>query len=227
MAADDTQLIEWALGVLEADAREALERQLKATPDARQDSLALQRALDTLALAEKPVYSSQDLKNRVLGAIEPVTRFGGLVTRCAAMFDLSAERISALLEKIDRIEQDDWQATPIPGVRILRFSGGPRVAAASCGLVQVQAGRLFPAHRHRGHEWVLVLQGHAQDDSGRRYSPGDLAYWGVGTRHSLRVLDDDALVFAVVLEKSNRWLLGRTLREYLLAKWRPEREYGD
>lgn len=215
MTIDDTQLTELALGLSALDQREALERALRASPNLQRRFAQIHAALESVALNQPAIMSGDALRQRVMQAIEPATRFAGFVERCAALFDLDAERARELLSSIDDATQPGWRASGIPGVTILKFSGGPRVANATCGLVRVKPGRLFPAHRHRGAERVLVLQGFARDDAGHLFAPGDIARWHAGSSHTLRATDDAPLVFAVALEKPNRWLVWQTMKAWL------------
>ena len=100
----------------------------------------------------------------------------------------------------------------------MKFSGGPNVESATCGIVQVKSGVLFPAHQHQGDEQILVLQGFAKDDQSRVLSAGDRLNFKAGSKHSFRILSEENFVFAVVLNKKNKWLLGKTLLDLLRVK---------
>ncbi len=181
-----------------------------------------QEALDQVGLAQEPVMPGDHLLNLILAATEPTTRFEGFVERLSELFDLSDTRIRELLATIDEAGNPSWKASALPGTRLLRFDGGPKLAAATCGLVKVKPGRIFPAHQHQADEWVFVLQGRAQEDSGRVLQAGDLDLGAAGTSHTFRTMGDEPFVFAVVLFKDNKWLLGQTLMDHL----QPRKRFG-
>ena len=64
--------------------------------------------------------------------------------------------------------------------------------------VDFAPGASFPAHRHRGDERVLLLEGGYVDDSGTEYGPGDLHEMPKGSSHGFRVLPDEPCVAAAV-----------------------------
>lgn len=150
-------------------------------------------------LGAEPVAPSASLRSRVLGTVARATRLSGFAERLAALFDLGRERSDVLVREAAG-SAAAWQAIPVPGVRLFHFAGGPRVAAADCGLVRLEPGARFPAHRHGGDEWSLVLAGEAEEEgSGDRWQPGDLVHRGAGSVHAYRAVGPEPLVFAVVL----------------------------
>jgi hypothetical protein len=155
------------------------------------------READVAAAA--PVTPSAELRRRVLASVDPATRFEGFVERMALLFDLPEPRIREILRAADAVGGDAWVATPIPGVRLYHFAGGPRVTGADCGLVHLAAGTAFPTHRHRGVEWSFVLAGTAVEDTGATWLPGDLLIREEGTAHAYRSVGDEPYLFAVVL----------------------------
>jgi anti-sigma factor ChrR (cupin superfamily) len=95
--------------------------------------------------------------------------------------------------------REGWVAAPVPRVELYHLQGGERVAGADCGLVRVEAGALFPRHRHRGDEWNFILAGQAEEVGGETWSPGDLALRSAGSDHAFRAGPAEPLIFAVVL----------------------------
>jgi putative transcriptional regulator len=157
--------------------------------------------LDVDDLAEAPAQPRTDLRATVLSSISGASRLAGFSDRLAAFFDVARERASELIEEAaGRAEGPSWEAIPVPGVRLFHLSGGLRVAAADCGLVRIESGARFPAHRHVGDEWSFVLSGEAEEEgTGERWAPGDLVQRPAGTAHAFRVTSREPLVFAVVL----------------------------
>jgi quercetin dioxygenase-like cupin family protein len=153
-----------------------------------------------MAAAEAaPMAPSAELRRRVLAAVDPATRFEGFVERMAVLFDLPEPRIREILRGADAVAGAGWVATPIPGVRLCHFAGGPRVTGADCGLVHLEAGAVFPPHRHRGVEFSFTLAGAGMEDGGDTWLPGDLVIREAGSVHGYRAVGDEPYLFAVVL----------------------------
>ncbi|ETW96251.1 cupin domain-containing protein [Candidatus Entotheonella palauensis] len=200
MPYDKTQLIAFLLGHLDPDAQAAIERERQSDPNTAAALTALEQMLSQVAGAATPMAPSADARARLLGAVEPATRFDGFVDRLAALFDLKPERIRALLHLVDVWPSSPWKASRIPGMQLLHFDGGPRVASADCGLVCIEPGHVVPRHQHQGNEWVLILQGRAyEEETGQIAAPGDLRLKATHSVHTVRVIGDIPVVFAVVL----------------------------
>ena len=140
-----------------------------------------------------------DLRSAILRSALAPTRYEGFAPRVAAFLDLDRERALELLRSAADAGDPGWSQQR-EGLHVLHFEGGPSRQDAHCGLVRVEAGTLFPLHRHRGDEWAFVLSGSAREDSGTVWYPGDLVRNPEGSRHSFEVLGDEAFVFVVVLD---------------------------
>jgi putative transcriptional regulator len=208
MPTEDTTLIEYALGLLEPGAHEAVERELGTSAELRGELRAIAEALSGVALAERPVLPPARVRERVLTSVEPGMRFTGFVDRLTTFLDLGAERVRDLLAMVARVPQAPWQESRLPGVRFFDFQGGPRVATARCGFVHLVPGAVFPRHRHLGDEWAWVLQGRVDDTGGQLAAPGDLSYQPTGSEHSFRVLDGEPLILVVVSHEGFELVLG-------------------
>jgi len=194
----DTNLIEYALGLLERGSHAEVEREISTSAETREELRAIAETLDSVALAEEPVRPRDRVRDLLLTSLEPRTRFEGFVERLTTFLDLGADRVRELLGTVATVAQAPWRESGLPGFRFFDFDGGPRVATALCGLVHMAPGLVFPRHRHLGDEWAWVLQGCVQDDSGQMAKPGDITYQPKGSAHSLRVLDGEPLVFVFV-----------------------------
>jgi anti-sigma factor ChrR (cupin superfamily) len=208
MAEDGSRLIEYVLGVLDDEARAEMERELATSSRTERKRLELEEALASLALAAEPRQPGEGLRNRLLASLDPDTRFEGFVERLAVFLDLGADRVRRLLATVPEAPGGSWQASGLPGIHLLPFAGGPRIATAECLLIQLEPGRIFPSHRHRGDEWGFVLQGSAEEDGGRRFEPGDIVHKAPGSAHSFQALGTEPFVFAVVLHLGIDWLTG-------------------
>ena len=155
--------------------------------------------LDEQGLGAEPVAPSPALRGALLGTIAARTKGSGFAERLARLFDLERESAIQLIHEAGG-GAEGWEAFPVAGVRLFHLAGGPRVAAADCGLVRIEPGARFPLHRHVGDEWTLTLAGEAEEEgTGARFSPGDLVHRAPGSAHAYRVTSREPLVFAVVL----------------------------
>jgi quercetin dioxygenase-like cupin family protein len=220
MPVNEGTLIQYALGILDARENQAIQRQIAASFELQDELIMIKDTLQYISLAETPIAPSEHTRNKVLSSIHKKTRFDGFIARFAALFDLDQPTSQQLLKKIDTYSANTWESTVFPGVAIMKFPGGHKVTEATCGIVQVKSGTLFPAHEHQGDESNLVLQGYARDDKGNILRAGDLFHLPAGSRHSFRILGDESFIFAVVLEKDNRWLFVKTLVDLLRIKKR-------
>ena len=78
MARDDTRLTEWVLGILEKQAGEQVERELRDSVEAREALSELEELLGDVALAAEPLTPSLGVRERLLeslGAGHAVRRF--------------------------------------------------------------------------------------------------------------------------------------------------------
>ena len=218
MPIDEEILIQYALGILDGREDKAVQQEITASPALQKELASIHNALQHVALAEKPLSPSERLRNLVLDSTREKTRYNGFIERFSDLFDLDKLTSKNLLSKIDHVSDNDWESTLFSGVNIMKFAGGPRVASATCGIVQVKPGKLFPAHQHQGEESLFVLKGVARDDAAREFSAGDMLLFSAGSQHSFRILGDETFVFAVVLQKKNKWLLFKTLIDHFRIK---------
>ncbi len=197
MAQYDSRLVEYAMGTLAPESVAELERALRSSARLREELAAAFAALDRLDEVE-PMQPSAAVRDRLFASIDAETPYAGLVPRLAALFDLGEARIRQLLSHVHALGDRPWASSGLAGIQLLHFAGGPRVASADCGLVHMAAGASFPAHRHRGDEWALVLDGELAEDDGRRYRTGDIAYKPAGSQHCVAVPGRAPAIFAVV-----------------------------
>ncbi len=170
-----------------------------------EDLPGAERTLAELALTEEPLRPGDALGARILASLDPRTRFEGFAERVAALLDLGLERTREILAHVADVARAPWEDDRVAGVRLLHFPGGPRVATADCGLVQVAPGVVYPRHLHRGDEWAFVLQGRGQEDTGRVWEPGDVIRNPAGSSHAFRAISDEPFVFVVVVHEGIRF----------------------
>lgn len=146
------------------------------------------------------MYPRPELRDRLLKSLDGNTRFEGFVDRLAVFFDLTTSRIRELLEQISHPPTQQWEPSGIPGIHLLHFDGGERVAETDCGLVYLEKGSTFPAHRHHDTELAIVLEGEIEEAGGLVYRPGDLSYKPKGSTHSFRTSDAGPAIVAVIVQ---------------------------
>ena len=198
MTAIHDRLVEYAMGILEQEDRQTLERELTAQEALRAQLAEVREVLDRLNDAEPPMYPRPELRDRLLRTLDNSTRFEGFVDRLAKFFDLAAPAIRGLLDTTDRAPGRPWAPSGLPGIHLLHFDGGARLADADCGLVYMQSGSFFPEHRHDDTELALVIEGEILEDGGLVYLPGDVSYKPKGSTHSFRAGEKGAAVVAVI-----------------------------
>lgn len=190
---------DFVLGTLSDAERREVETQLEASPDLRAELAATIEAFAGLGDALKPVTPPPYLRGRLLHSITaPEERHAPFAVRLAKYFDHAVDRTHELLRSMYD-PATEWEAGPIPGILLMHFSGGPRVATADVGFVRFPAGFRFPRHRHLGHEVNFVLEGTMIDSDARVFRPGDVLEMDAGSEHSFAFDAEQAGLIAVVV----------------------------
>lgn len=159
-------------------------------------------AAGLVALAAPAAAPSPSLRDRIGDSLRATHRFDDLEAAFAELVDLPADRARDLLLAIDGPIADRvgaWQEGPAPGVHLLHFRGGARVADAVTGLVRLPEGVEFPHHRHLGDEAVMVLQGAFRDSGGTTHGRGQIVHMPAGSQHSLVSVGPVPLCYAAVI----------------------------
>jgi hypothetical protein len=179
----------YALGALEADDADAVERALEADP-------ALAAELDSYLALTPAVVPAADVKARLLASAGG-GRFGAFSGRLTMLLDVTVDRACELLGLIER--KASWE-NPVPGVHLIHFDGGPAYAAADCGFVRIEPGCTFPWHMHRGEEVSVLLHGTLRDNAGKVWQAGDEIVQHQGSEHDLTAGDDGAVYVARAMD---------------------------
>lgn len=192
---DEHQLIEYALDLLDAQARDEAERAIGADAGAKARLSELQHDLGLVALTPEPIAPTPALRERILDATAPQPRYGGMVARLSAFLDLAAEQVERLLLDTHEIARPAWK-TLAPGISVMPVEGGPERRAQRCALLFMAADTHFPSHTHPGDEWALLIDGYVRESSGQELHSGDLLHKPAGSTHAFCTLDV-ACLFAV------------------------------
>lgn len=173
----------YALGELSADEAAAVERAIEADANLAAE---LESYLDLVAVTPSP-----DIKTRLLASAGG-GRFEKFAGRMASLLDVTIDRARELLGLVER--PSSWE-TPVPGVELIHFDGGPAYAAADCGFVRIAPGCKFPWHTHRGEEVSVILSGAMRDHDGKLLRAGDELVHQPGTQHELTAEGDDPVIY--------------------------------
>ncbi len=193
----ETLLAQYALGILPPPERAAVERYLASSGEGTAQLYELHEAVSSMAAVApgqgRPASAS---RMALLELGRGAARFLPFVDRVATLFDVSDDDASDALALIDRASV--WQPLR-PGVRYVDVPAGPGVGERHAGLVRMGPGVVFPHHTHQGDESFLILQGQARDSQGMWMQPGDEITNRDGTGHSVTVVGDQELIYAIVL----------------------------
>jgi len=193
-------LAAYALGALEPEEVELVERAVAADPALAAEVDALVEASVQLAIALPGPAPAPAQRDRLLAAVvaeaEPApTRFARFVGRITELFDVTVERARELLGLVD--DPGAWQPGPAPGTWLIHFRAGPAYAGADTGFVKLDPGARFPRHHHLGEEIAVVLDGVAHDSAVGSLQPGDEPTCGADSYHEFRAIGDRPLVVVV------------------------------
>lgn len=161
-----------------------------ADPSSLRAGVELAAALPLLLRAATPTGGARLLRDVTALPL----RYAPFFDRLAALWDLSPERVQAVL--LAAAKPESWHKPGLPGLRVLEVEPGPRLRGARTTLTRFAAGMRYPSHRHHGPEALLVLEGSYLDVSGRRVSPGDLHEMDAGSEHWFRVARGEPCVAA-------------------------------
>jgi quercetin dioxygenase-like cupin family protein len=115
----------------------------------------------------------------------------------APFFDRAAEMLETSADEVEKLlEPGGFRRSPLPGIRYKQVSGRLSTPGTVGTVVRFSAGVVYPRHRHKSRERLLVLEGGYTDDSGKHYAAGDLHEMPPGSEHGF-VVDTDGPCVAV------------------------------
>jgi anti-sigma factor ChrR (cupin superfamily) len=184
----------YAVGAVDDAERRAVEAALANDPALAAELASYEDAASLIASAAPARAPGAHVKARLMTSIGG-GRFERFAQRFASIFDVAIDRARELLGWIE--DPSKWVSSGLPGMQAIHFAGGPAVAGADTGHVELQPGAKFPFHEHVGDEITLVLAGTVVDEDGTIYRPGDEIVKTAGTKHDFSAGPGEVLVFAV------------------------------
>lgn len=153
---------------------------------------------ERVGLAAPALDAGDALKARLFASLDRTNRFDDLEARVAELADVSIERARELLLAVDA-PGTAWEPTPIPGVAIFHFEGGPKVQNAVTGFIKHAPGSGFPEHDHVEGEHVLVLQG-AFETEGTIVRAGEVDVRPSNAPHAYRAIGPLPLITMAIVQ---------------------------
>jgi putative transcriptional regulator len=181
----------YALDALDADEATQVERAVASDPALAAELDAFRESAHQLVTLVPTAVPNHDVKSRLMASIG-AGRFERFSDRLASLFDVTVDRARELLGLVER--GASWE-TPVPGIGLVHFQGGPACATADCGFVRIAPGCTFPWHTHRGEEVSVILSGTLRDHSGRLLRAGDELVQATGSQHDIAAEGGEEVIF--------------------------------
>lgn len=181
----------YALGALDDDEAKQVERAVAGDAALAAELDAYRETATQLVTLVPSAIPGNDVKPRLMASIG-AGRFERFSSRMASLFDVTVDRARELLGLVER--GASWE-TPVPGIGLVHFDGGPACATADCGFVRIAPGCTFPWHTHRGEEVSVILSGTLRDHSGRLLRPGDELVQAQGSQHDISAEGSEEVIF--------------------------------
>jgi quercetin dioxygenase-like cupin family protein len=154
-------------------------------------------ALASLALALDPVAPQPGTLQRLLDSTKESGRFEHFVGTVASLLDVARDAAQALVDGIDQAV--NWEPGPMENIQLYHLDGGPSLANAIVGFIQLEPGTVFPLHTHLGQETVMVLQGGFEDEDGSVVRAGEIDRKDPGSSHYFTALEGEALIYLAII----------------------------
>lgn len=195
----DERLTDFVLGALAPDGEADVRAHLDRCEDCSRSLRVLRAGSARLVEAGPRATPSAEASGRLLRDIRGADRFSDLIPALAALYDVSHHAARGLVDGLG--DTSNWMEGPVPGVLLYPVETGPKFPGAFAGFVRMAPGQSFPAHRHDGEEWNLVLQGGMREvGTDVEVWPGEQLHKTVGSEHAYAAIDGpDCIVASVVL----------------------------
>ena len=206
MSTDESELIEYCLGTLDPERARKVELARDEDPAVAHALAEIAHTLGAVGEAAPRLSAPPSLRERVVGSLHPQRRLNGFAARLAKLFAIDLDNARSMLAQAAKVPAAPWTRTPLPGTFVLDVNGSAAKAATKCMLVYLERGATIPRHRHRGVEHMLILDGYAEEDSGRRVGPGDEIISDSGSEHEFDIVVDTPCLIAIRLEQGVDWV---------------------
>jgi putative transcriptional regulator len=200
MKADD--LYEALLEPLAPSAGRQRDEALARAGAADHEIRAAKEVIAALGASPTTVTASGVLRNRLVASMARRGRYGRYADRLARLFDVSIEAGEALCASIE--DEAAFQPFFTQGVDLIHVPAGPRFAGCLAAIARIQAGVLFPHHKHIGDETMVVLAGGFREEgpSGKEVWSGEELICRGGSSHAFVALEGQACIAASLIEGS-------------------------
>jgi putative transcriptional regulator len=193
----DERIADLLLGDISDAERESLEAHVAGCPRCNRELLHAADAFAALALALPAEAPPPALRGRILDDVK-APRLAGFIDKLAELFDITRGKARALLDRID--DPAAWMAGPVPDSWVMMSDvRGPKLDGAFCGFVKMGPSVKWPAHRHLGREYMLVLEGGFKQHDGVEVHPGDLHVMEEGSAHGFTIFEGETCISAAVI----------------------------
>lgn len=193
----DERIADLLLGDVSDGERESLEAHVANCALCATELMHAADAFAALALALPAEAPPPSLRVRILDDARP-PRLWAMVDKVAALFDVTKAKAREFLDKVDGTE--GWMDGPVPNSWVMLVEGcGEKLRGAFCTFVKMGPGVKWPAHRHLGREYMLVLDGGFTQHDGVEVHPGDLHVMEEGSAHAFTIFPDETCIAAGVV----------------------------
>lgn len=193
----DDRIADLLLGDVSDGEREELEAHVAGCARCNRELMLAADAFAAMALALPAEAPPPSLRTRILDDAK-APRYAAMLERVAKLFDIGVGKARALLDKLD--DPAAWVDGPVPNSWIFMSEvRGPKLEGAFCGFVKMGPSVKWPAHKHLGREYMLVLEGGFKEDTGTEVHAGDLHVMEEGTSHGFTIFDDETCISAAVI----------------------------
>lgn len=184
------------LGELSSPELAEIEAHLATCAPCRAERDELLIALEEMPLSLPPAPPSSALFARMDASIHHLERFASFAPRLAELLALSKDDARRALHVYDKPEA--MTPTARPGMRAETIPPGPGKAGMTALFACFDPGCLVAEHYHDREEHVIVFQGAFRTDDGVVVGPGQELVSPKGTSHTLRILDGDPCLCAIL-----------------------------
>lgn len=189
------------LDTLDESERRALAEQLNASPELQSELAAFEATIAAIAYTTPPVPVAPDLKNRLFQRIAELPQTPAGSVDLELIVAPSSENNPPPF--IVRSREVKWRHFRVPGISIGNLYIDKKKRQITC-LMRLEAGVIFPPHRHAGPEEIFVLEGDLIVE-GEICDRGDYIRSVPGSAHS--PFTEGGCLLLIKSSTDNEWLV--------------------